>query len=153
VPFVKLLPVTSDNWLQCIELSLSPDQQDFVASNLYSIAEAQFYPSITLRAVATREEHIVGFVVYGLSPTSQQYKIVRLMVDHRHQGQGYGRAAMEAVIADILATTDANEVWLSYRSWNTAARRLYLSLGFREQDEEPNGRIVASLHLVPYRKV
>ena len=31
-------------------------------------------------------------------------------------------------------------LWLSYREWNTQARRLYQSLGFQERAIEPNGR-------------
>ena len=96
---IRLLPVTVDNWQRCIKLTLAPDQQDFVASNLYSIAEAQFYPTIKVRAIANANEEIIGLVVYGLSPTSHQYKVARLMIDQHQQGHGYGRAAMEAVVA------------------------------------------------------
>ena len=96
---VRLLPVTVDNWHQCIELMLAPDQHDFVASNLYSIAEVQFYPAIKVRAIVNANEEIIGLVVYGLSPTSHQYKVARLMIDQHQQGHGYGRAAMEAVVA------------------------------------------------------
>ena len=150
---VRLLPVTVDNWHQCIELTLAPDQQDFVASNLYSIAESQFYPTITVRAIANANEEIIGLVVYGLSPTSHQYKVARLMIDQHQQGYGYGRATMEAVVADVLATSDATELWLSYRVENDRARRLYLALGFCEHSHEANGRITAALDLRPLREM
>jgi ribosomal protein S18 acetylase RimI-like enzyme len=87
---------------------------------------------------------------YGLSPRIQQYKVVRLMIDQRYQGQGLRRAAMEAMIRDLVATSDAQELWLSYREWNTQARRLYQSLGFQERTIEPHGRITASLILDRY---
>ena len=41
---IALKPVTVNNWKASIALELGPDQQNFVSSNLYSIAEAQFYP-------------------------------------------------------------------------------------------------------------
>ena len=149
---VRLLSVTVDNWQRCIELRLAPDQQDFVASNLYSIAEAQFYPAIKVRAIVNANEEIIGLVVYGLSPTSHQYKVARLMIDQHQQGYGYGRATMEAVVADVLATSDATELWLSYRVENDRARRLYLALGFCEHSHEANGCITACLDLRPLRE-
>jgi len=149
---IRLVPVTVDSWQACIALTLAPDQQDFVASNLYSIAEAQFHPAIKVRAIAAANDQIIGLVVYGFSPTSHQYKIARLMIDQHQQGYGYGRAAMEAVVADVLATSDATELWLSYRVANHRARRLYLALGFREHNQDENGRITAALDLSPRRE-
>lgn len=147
MPVVTLCPVTVENWQACIDLATTAEQQDFVASNLYSIAEAQFYPTMKARAVINQDETIVGFVFYGFSPRAAQYKVVRLMIDHHYQGQGYGRAAMEAVISDLMATNAAREVWLSYREGNTQARQLYQSLGFQEHSIESNGRITASRSL------
>ena len=39
---VSLQPVTAQNWRALIKLELEETQKEFVASNLYSIAEAQF---------------------------------------------------------------------------------------------------------------
>jgi diamine N-acetyltransferase len=39
---IELRPVTKDNWGALIKLKVREDQKNFVASNLYSIAQAQF---------------------------------------------------------------------------------------------------------------
>jgi hypothetical protein len=39
---IELRPVAQDNWNTLIKLKVREDQKNFVASNLYSIAEAQF---------------------------------------------------------------------------------------------------------------
>ena len=39
---VELRPVTAENWEALIKLQVREDQRGFVASNVYSIAEAQF---------------------------------------------------------------------------------------------------------------
>ena len=39
---MELQPVTAQNWKALIKLKVGDDQTHFVASNLYSIAEAQF---------------------------------------------------------------------------------------------------------------
>lgn len=38
----EIRPVTKENWKELIRLKVRDDQTHFVASNLYSIAEAQF---------------------------------------------------------------------------------------------------------------
>lgn len=140
---VHLTPITRENWQACCELSLPAEQQDFVASNLYSIAETQFYPTMQIRAIMTQANTLVGLAVYGISPSTGQYRVARLMIDQAYQGQGYGRAAMQAILAEAEALEAVDQVWLSYREHNHAARKLYQSLGFQEQSCDPNGRIVA----------
>jgi diamine N-acetyltransferase len=39
---LEFRPVTRENWETLIDLKVREDQRDFVASNLYSIAESQF---------------------------------------------------------------------------------------------------------------
>lgn len=140
---VNLAPVTAENWQACCELSLPVEQQDLVASNLYSIAETQFYPTMQIRAIMTQANTLVGLAVYGISPNTGQYRVARLMIDQAYQGQGYGRAAMQAILAEAEALEDVDQVWLSYREHNYAARNLYQSLGFQEQSCDPDGRVVA----------
>jgi diamine N-acetyltransferase len=38
----EIRPVTKENWEVLIKLNVRQDQKNFVASNLYSIAQAQF---------------------------------------------------------------------------------------------------------------
>ncbi len=140
---VHLVPITRENWQACCELSLPAEQQDFVASNLYSIAEAQFYPTMQVRAVMTQANTLVGLAVYGISPNTGQYRVARLMIDQAFQGQGYGRAAMHAILAEAAALETVDQVWLSYRLHNQTARYLYQTLGFEEQSCDSEGRIVA----------
>ena len=39
---VTLRPVTAENWEQCVELSVGPEQKHFVSSNAYSLAQAAY---------------------------------------------------------------------------------------------------------------
>lgn len=48
-PQVRLAPVTVENWKACSALEPAPGQEEFLPSNLYSIAEAQFYADETRR--------------------------------------------------------------------------------------------------------
>lgn len=44
-PAITLQPITADNWLDFIALDVAADQRAFVAPNVFSIAQAQFYPT------------------------------------------------------------------------------------------------------------
>ena len=61
------------------------------------------------------------------------------MIDRKHQGKGYGRAAMEALIAMMTERVGCEEIVTSFVSANTVAANLYASLGFRPTGEIEDG--------------
>ncbi|HRW06157.1 MAG TPA: hypothetical protein P5121_13725 [Caldilineaceae bacterium] len=64
-PQVRLAPVTVENWKACSALAPAPGQEAFLPSNLYSIAEAQFYADARSTAIYNETEHLVGYALYG----------------------------------------------------------------------------------------
>lgn len=144
---VILKNLTQDNWKDCIKLKVNPDQENFVASNLYSIAEAQFKPGCTPLAVYD-DETLVGFIMYELDVMNQiqkAYFICRLMIDSTYQGRGYGRTAMQQVISRLKEYPDCQIIETSYVPENTVAAKLYNSLGFVPTGELEEGEIVVRL--------
>ena len=152
----EIRPVTKDNWNALIQLKVSDDQKNFVASNLYSIAEAQFgydyeghwetHPFGIFNGVTP-----VGFLMYGLNyenPTRQAF-IFRLMVDEKFQHKGFGRFGMQKMIELFRADELIKEVGISYKSENEAARKLYASLGFIEPGEMIESEVLAVANLRP----
>ena len=140
----EIRPVTRDNWQVLIKLQVREDQKHFVASNLYSIAQAQFGDEFEghwdLHAFGIYEgDEPVGFLMYGLNfeHPKQQAFIQRLMVDEKFQGRGYGRFGMQKMLEIFRADERIKEVGISYEPKNEAARKLYASLGFVE-----TGRII-----------
>ena len=73
--------------------------------------------------------------------------IIRLMVDDKFQGKGYGRFGMQKVLEIFRAEERVRTVWISYEPENDIARRLYASLGFRETGEMIEGEVLAELRL------
>jgi diamine N-acetyltransferase len=143
---VVLKPVTSDNFVQCIKLKVAPEQENFVASNLYSIAQSKVEPECVPLAIY-HHDTLVGFAMYALDQDEGKYWIFRLMIDAAHQGKGYGRAAMEALIDRMRHVSGCDESAISYELTNDAARRLYASVGFAETGEVIDGETVARLKL------
>lgn len=143
---IRLSEITVDNWQECIQLCVADEQAELVPGNLYSIAEAQFYPDAVPLAIYNDAGQMVGFVMYGIDVTSGKWKVFRLMIDRAYQGRGYGRAAMNQVIARLAAQQSCGEVLISYKPENDAARQLYASLGFVEQNVSED-KVTACLEL------
>lgn len=146
VPQIELRDLTSDNWRQCIKLKVEPRQERFVASNIYSLAESKFEPWLVPQAIY-HDDAMVGFTMYGRVPGEDHAWVMRLMVDQRYQGRGYGRAALLAVIERLRAEPGLREIRISYQPDNERAERLYLSLGFERTGERIEGEVVARLAL------
>jgi diamine N-acetyltransferase len=141
---VTLRPITPDNWRACIQLNTTEAQRHFVASVVYSLAQAYVEPWWTPLAIYA-DETAVGFVMYRQLPGTDIAWIQRIMIDARYQAKGYGRAAMEAVIARIRQQEGRREIRLSYHPDNTVAAHLYEYLGFRPTGELQDGEIVVRL--------
>ncbi len=140
---IRLEPVTANNWKACIALELALDQEGFVPSNLYSIAESQFYPDARSTAIYNERDQLVGYVLWGRDIFANKWKIFRVMIDKSHQRQGYGKSAISAIIARIAQEPDGHEILISYQNDNEIARRLYAKLGFIEQEIDPEGKVTA----------
>jgi len=97
-------------------------EKGFLPSNLYSIAEAQFYDESEARAVYA-DGRMVGFVLYGRDAESGSWKIYRLMVDRGFQRRGYGRAAMEAVLSELFDVRGCSGMFGSSRELSKRERR------------------------------
>ena len=135
---VTLRPITRDNFSAVLDLKLKPGQEKFITANAVSIAYAYVEPSFVPLGVYAGEE-LVGFAMYGQHPKSGDWWVIRLMIDRGHQGKGYGRAAMEMVIAMMAERVGCNEIVTSFVPANTVAARLYASLGFHPTGEIEDG--------------
>jgi diamine N-acetyltransferase len=144
---VRLEPVTVENWKACIALELAPDQQDFLPSNLYSIAEAQFYAAAKSNAIYNLQGQLVGYALFGRDIFADKWKIFRIMIDKCYQGQGYGKSALQVIIVQISRELDGHEILISYQDDNQVARQLYAQLGFVEQQTNAEGQVTALLTL------
>ena len=145
---VTLKPITVANWREAYKLKVKEDQTSFVAPNLYSIAESQFYPSVEKRAIYV-DDKMVGFIMWALDDENHdppELWISRFMIDGEHQGNGYGRAAMQQVIA-LLKAEHVTGIFLSYEPENTGGAAFYAGLGFDETGRVEHGEVVVHLDL------
>lgn len=135
-----------ENFRECIRLSVAEDQQNFVASNMYSLAEAKA-DGVSNPLAIYAGETMVGFIMFCFDKAEAKGYIDRLMVDQRFQGQGYGRFAMTEAIRQLQETPGCQRIQISFHPENQAAEGLYYSLGFRRNGEMVEGEVVMMLEL------
>jgi diamine N-acetyltransferase len=138
---LRFVPVNRDNWQECIHLPISEDHKRYVAPNVYSIAEAQFYPGVVSACIYAGDE-MVGYTLYGREEDDESmFWIDRLMIAEGQRGKGYGRAALLMII-DKAKKSGFSKIGLSTEPGNSNAIRLYESVGFRATGEIDDGEAV-----------
>ncbi len=147
---ITFRPVTRANFSAVVELTVTPEQADFVSPNLYSLAEAAIEPTWTPLAIYARDD-LVGFALFGRDDETGRWWIMRYMIDAQHQGKGYGTAALLALIDLIVERHGCGELFLGYDPDNDVAERLYTRMGFVPTGEMAGSEIVARLGLVNQR--
>ena len=157
---MELRKVDKSNIWKIVHLSVSKEQEDFVATNTESILEA--YTVITSGGTALpfgiyENEELVGFVMIGYGTVDEEdpkiaegnYCIWRFMIDKKYQHRGYGKRALEKIL-EYLNTRpvgDAKLCWLSYEPENEHGRKTYQKYGFVENGEMCGKEIVAVYEL------
>jgi diamine N-acetyltransferase len=126
---IQLREITMENFRECIHLSVRQDQMDFVAPNVYSLAEAKA-DGVSNPFAIYHNDIMVGFIMYCFDQAEHKGYVDRLMIDQRYQGNGYGRAAMKEVIQRLKRMSGCKQIQTSFAHVNIVAENLYSSLGF-----------------------
>ncbi len=151
---VSLREVTGETVRTICRLSdtLPEAQKRMVAPNAVSIAEAYFSEHAWFRAVYA-DETPVGFVMLYVGPEDDEapekgtvYFLWRFMIAGPHQGQGFGRRALELVIEHVKAL-GATELKLSCGEGEGSPEGFYRSLGFERTGERYGDEIGMALAL------
>ena len=142
---ITLREIHRDNFEAVVGLAVFDGQKHFVASNIYSLAQAKAQPECVPLAIYHGDEP-VGFVMYCMDFEDKEYWIYRLMMDQKHQRKGYGRMAMQRLLARIAEDTKHDKVYVSFEPTNAVAQKLYESFGFIPDGRIIDGEIVYCLH-------
>ena len=158
---IHLEKVSWDNYEKVLKLRVNKDQEDYVASNKYSLIQAflELSDGIPVYAFAIMNgKRVVGFMqimfdddwtgyeredwlssdLYKEYEGKKYYYIWRFMIDKKYQKRGYGREAFKQTL-DFVKTYPAGDseyVLLSYEPSNEVGRKLYASFGFKEVFKE-----------------
>ena len=130
---VELREITAETVRTICGLEVAEEQRENVAPVAISIAQAHFEPRATFRAIYAGDEP-VGFMLWRDDDKPNTAYLWRFMVDRRHQGKGYGRAALEQVFA-MLKAQGVTKLSASVVRGEHSPLGFYLSIGFIEANE------------------
>jgi diamine N-acetyltransferase len=153
---VTLREITADNRAAVEALAVRPEQREYVAGVTDSLAEAAETPAAApwYRAVYA-DDTPVGFVMLSDGITAENvanpdflgpYFLWRLLIDHRHQGDGYGGATIHLVVDHLRAHhPDARVLLTSCVPGPATPLPFYRRQGFRRTGQIHDGETVLEL--------
>ena len=124
-------PVTKDNWIECINLRLLPEQVGNLASNVETIAEFKFEPDNILRAIYL-DRAVIGVLAYSMEDEPidpEVYWLFRFMIDKDYQNKGYGTQALKRLFEEISGL-GGKKIYTSHKPANKIAGKLDRKVGF-----------------------
>ncbi|WP_133408568.1 GNAT family N-acetyltransferase [Parashewanella tropica] len=127
---IALKPINKQNYEAVCDLEVTEEQEDYVASNMWSIVESKFNDNYETRAIYQDEEP-VGFFMW-VKEASHKISIWRFMIDQNHQNKGLGRNALELALNEIKQEPDIRVIEICYNPENPVAKDFYSSFGFNE---------------------
>ncbi len=137
---VRLQEITGDTVRTICNLKVSKEQEQFVAPNSVSIAEAHFSDNTWFRAIYA-DETPVGFIMLT-EPSETERNLLgkhflwRFMIDERHQGKGYGREALKLIVQHLKENSNANALYTSCREGKGSPKGFYKKMGFIETGKQ-----------------
>jgi diamine N-acetyltransferase len=151
---LTLREITAANRRAVEALAVTREQQDYVAGVAESLVEAAETPGACpwYRALYVAGSP-VGFVMLSdnIPPERTEYLgpyfLWRLLVDARHQGRGYGRAALDLVVDYVRTRPNAETLFTSVVPGERSPVEFYVKYGFVPTGEVFDGEPVLALPL------
>ena len=128
-----------NNWLKICDLTVSDEQKAFFPiDNVYWIGISRYEENSELFAIKADDDY-VGLIGGGYDEDGVTGYINPLMIDYRHQKNGYAMPALELIIEYLRDTLNVEKININHHKENTVAGRIYDKLGFivyNETDDE-----------------
>ena len=139
---IHFTDITPDNWR--LPLQVTPEQASHVADRATLLARAYAYRDFRSHAyLICQGETPIGMILYHDSTDDEScYVLSQLFIDARHQGKGYGRQATALALEKMRTDGRYGKVILCYTEGNEAAKNLYDSFVFVENDRDEDELIM-----------
>ncbi len=144
---VSLREITKETLRPFLKMKVADAQEEMVAPNSVSIAQAHFEPKAWFRGIYA-DETPVGFIMLYDDPEEPVYFLWRLMVAEEFQGLGYGRQAIDHLVEYVKTRPNATELLVSHvPDLPGNPGPFYQKLGFEYTGKEDDGELVMQLSL------
>ncbi|PEZ03341.1 spermidine acetyltransferase [Bacillus sp. AFS018417] len=127
---LHICEVTAHNWRSVAALNVAKEQQQFIESNVFSLAESLYEKNGTSVSLYDGET-LVGYAMYGwYSKKDRSVWLDRFMIDYNFQGNGYAKQFLRLLITYLQQKYQCKKIYLSLHPDNNLAMKLYESFGF-----------------------
>ena len=129
---ISFRTITEDNFDAIISMK-RPDDEHFVASNAYSLAQAWLYRDAgdVYPFAVYNDDEPVGFMLLDEDLDEKCLIIWRIMFPAENQFRGYGTAAIREIIRLAGESGKYDFLLINYAPDNKIAEHVYTKLGFR----------------------
>lgn len=127
---ISLTEVSKKNYEAICDLEVTEEQENYVASNTWSLVESAYNQGYSTRAICLDEEP-VGFLMW-VQDSASKVSIWRFMIDKKYQQKGIGRTALSLALNEIKKSPKLKEIEICYNPQNPVAKIFYSSFGFVE---------------------
>ena len=129
--YTQLVSLDRYNWELCLSIQVKPEQQNYVPSVLYSLAQSKFEQLIPYGV--QYGDQMVGLLMYG--EFTGICWINRVIIDRNFQDMGIGKQAVLLLLDISKNNYRCKEIRASYSRFNETARHLFESVGFEKINE------------------
>ena len=136
---IKLEEITADNVEDVLKLKVSKNQENFVSTPAYSLAQAYVYRNNAYPFAIYADDTLVGFIMFGFYESRNQYTLWKFLIDEKYQNKGYGKMALLLGIENKKKQHDIKEMYTGVAIDNNVAEHLYQSIGFQATGLVENG--------------
>lgn len=145
---VELRTINEDNYEECLNLSASVTNADFVDPVAWSLAEAWVFYDDSRPFAIYAYDVMVGYVLMYIG--EENHQIINFMIDNRFQKRGYGVAAARLCVEYLCKECNASKISLPVEPENIVAQRLWSSVGFEMTDDMEEGYLFMRLYIPKY---
>lgn len=136
---IKLKEIKADNLEDVLKLKVSKNQENFVSTTAYSLAQAYVYRRNAYPFAIYADDTLVGFIMFGFYESKNQYTLWKFLIDEKYQNKGYGKIALLLGIEHMKKQHDMKEIYTGIAIDNHVAEYLYQSVGFQATGLVENG--------------
>ena len=145
IQLVELRTINEDNYQQCCSLKASVENENFVDSVTYSLAEAWVFYKDTRPFAIYDNNEMIGFV--SMYVGEENYQIVNFLIDDAFQRKGLGTKAAKACICYLQKKYNADRISVPVDLENIAAQKFWKKIGFTFSDSIEDGYVFMRLYL------
>ena len=150
---ISLRPITDANRQEVEALRVSPAQEQFVSNVVESLQEAARYPGAHAMYWAVyAEETPVGFVMIAdevASPDYIPHYLWKLLIDERHQRQGFGTATLDLIVEYFHGRPGVEALSTSAGQGDGSPITFYERYGFERTGDVFDDQVMLRLRIAP----